>query len=130
MKKFDIQSRVYYEDTDAGGIVYHANYLKYMERARTEWLRTLGISQQKLLEQSLGFVVIHMDITFTQSAKLDDVLRVSCAVIKKKRASLCFIQEVKKDSTVLVSAVVTVACVNTKRSRPTAIPQELLNEIY
>lgn len=84
MNKFDIQSRVYYEDTDAGGIVYHANYLKYMERARTEWVRSLGISQHDLLEQSLGFVVIDMEIAFKDSARLDDVLDVSCQVVEKK----------------------------------------------
>lgn len=129
MNKFDIQSRVYYEDTDAGGIVYHANYLKYMERARTEWVRSLGISQQNLLEQFLGFVVIDMNISFKQSAKLDDVLKVSCEVMQKKGASLLFAQEIYKDNTLLVSAVVKVACVNTKFSRPTAIPKELLNAI-
>ncbi|GAB55687.1 acyl-CoA thioester hydrolase [Glaciecola punicea ACAM 611] len=129
MNKFDIQSRVYYEDTDAGGIVYHANYLKYMERARTEWLRSLDISQQNLLEQSLGFVVIDMKIAFIQSAKLDDVLSVSCQVVQKKGASLSFVQEIRKNDVLLVSAQVKVACVNTQRSRPTAIPKELYNAI-
>lgn len=129
MNKFDIQSRVYYEDTDAGGIVYHANYLKYMERARTEWVRSIGISQQNLLEQSLGFVVIDMSIAFKQGAKLDDVLDVSCEVIQKKGASLTFAQEIRKNNILLVSAVVKVACVNTKRARPTAIPKVLLNAI-
>ncbi|MFT6268907.1 MAG: acyl-CoA thioester hydrolase [Alphaproteobacteria bacterium] len=129
MNNFVIQSRVYYEDTDAGGIVYHANYLKYMERARTEWVRALGISQQNLLEQSLAFVVIDMNIAFKQSAKLDDVLHISCEVIQKRGASLRFAQEVRKNNTLLVSAEVTVACVNTKRSRATAIPKDLLNAI-
>jgi acyl-CoA thioester hydrolase len=129
MNKFDIQSRVYYEDTDAGGIVYHANYLKYMERARTEWLRSLDISQQNLLEQSLGFVVIDMKIAFIQSAKLDDVISVSCQVMQKKGASLSFVQEIRKNDVLLVSAKVKVACVDTQRSRPTAIPKELYNAI-
>jgi len=129
MNKFDIQSRVYYEDTDAGGIVYHANYLKYMERARTEWLRSLDISQQNLLEQSLGFVVIDMKIAFIQSAKLDDVLSVSCQVVQKKGASLSFVQEIRKNDVLLVSAQVKVACVDTQRSRPTGIPKKLYNAI-
>lgn len=129
MNKFDIQSRVYYEDTDAGGIVYHANYLKYMERARTEWVRSLGISQQNLLEQFVGFVVIDMSIAFKQSAKLDDVVNVSCKVIEKKRASLMFLQEITKENVLLVRAEVKVACIDTKRSRPIAIPKELLNAI-
>lgn len=129
MNKFNINSRVYYEDTDAGGIVYHANYLKFMERARTEWVRALGISQQTLLEQSLAFVVIDMAIAFKQSAKLDDVVQITCEVISKKRASLTFAQEVTKDNVLLVKAEVKVACVNTLHSRPTAIPKELLNAI-
>jgi acyl-CoA thioester hydrolase len=129
MNKFDAEFRVYYEDTDAGGIVYHANYLKYMERTRTEWVRSLGISQQNLLEQSLGFVVIDMSIAFKRSAKLDDIVKVSCEVTEKRGASLTFAQKIMKDNTLLVSAVVKVACVNTKRSRPTAIPKVLLNAI-
>jgi len=129
MNKFHMNVRVYYEDTDAGGIVYHANYLKYMERARSDWVRALGISQQYLLEQSLAFVVIDMNITFKHSAKLDDVVKISCEVLTKKRASLTFAQEVTKDNKLLVKAEVKVACVNTKHSRPTAIPKELLNAI-
>jgi acyl-CoA thioester hydrolase len=129
MNKYNIESRVYYEDTDAGGIVYHANYLKYMERARTEWVRALGISQHNLLEQSLAFVVIDMNIAFKQSARLDDLVQISCEVIHKKRASLVFAQEVKRDDVLLVKAQVKVACVNTKYARPIAIPKELLNAI-
>ena len=84
MSVFCIQSRVYYEDTDAGGIVYHANYLKFMERARTEWVRSLGLHQNNLLEQSIGFVVIDMSIGFKLSAKLDDLLLVTCKVKQLK----------------------------------------------
>lgn len=129
MNKNNIQLRVYYEDTDAGGIVYHANYLKYMERARTEWVRSLGINQQDLLEQSIGFVVIDMSIRFTRSAKLDDLLEVGCEVIKIKRASLLFEQHIIKQGQVLVSATVKVACVNTSTNKPIAIPPSLLKEM-
>lgn len=129
MNKFNTKIRVYYEDTDAGGIVYHANYLKYMERARTEWVRGLGVSQQNLLEQFIAFVVIDMKILFKSSAKLDDELDISCEVIQVKGASLGFAQEIRMNNTLLVSAEVKVACVNTKRSRPTAIPKELINAI-
>lgn len=129
MNKFDKEFRVYYEDTDAGGIVYHANYLKYMERTRTEWLRSLGFSQNKLLEQFIGFVVIDMEIAFKKSARLDDVVNVSCEVVKKKGASLYFAQEIRIHDTVLVNATVKVACVDTKRSRPIAIPTHIINVI-
>ncbi len=129
MKKFDIIARVYYEDTDAGGIVYHANYLKFMERARTEWVRSLGIDQQKLLEQSLAFVVIDMQIAFKQSAVLDDLICITCEVVNIKRASLEFAQTITRDNKVLVSAAVKVACVNTRISRPVGIPAPLLDAI-
>lgn len=126
MNKFKVDSRVYYEDTDAGGIVYHANYLKYMERARTEWLRSIGFSQHKLLEQFLGFVVIDMKISFKQSARLDDVVEVSCHIDQIRGASLHFSQEIRKNNTLLVSASVKVACVNTKLGKPMAIPSNIL----
>lgn len=149
---FEIDVRVYYEDTDAGGIVYHANYLKFMERCRTEWVRSLGINQQYLLEQSIGFVVIDMSLAFKQSAKLDDMITVSCELVKAKRASLLFRQRVtrrarddqngsvfsrvnscvnsrfnKNDE--LVCADVKVACVNTQSNKATAIPTELIKQI-
>lgn len=129
MNNFSIQTRVYYEDTDAGGIVYHANYLKYMERARTEWVRSLGIKQQNLLEQSVAFVVIDMKIRFKQSAKLDDLLSSSCKVLQSRRASLVFEQVIKKDQEVLVSAEVKVACVNTQTQKPMALPEQFVAQI-
>ncbi|MDT0594677.1 tol-pal system-associated acyl-CoA thioesterase [Glaciecola petra] len=129
MNKFDIDCRVYYEDTDAGGIVYHANYLKYMERCRTEWVRALGIKQQYLLEQSLGFVVIDMSIAFKKSAKLDDIVNVSCELLKTKRASLLFSQEITHNNQTLVVAEVKVACVNTELSKPVPLPSELVDRL-
>jgi acyl-CoA thioester hydrolase len=129
MRKFNEQYRVYYEDTDAGGIVYHANYLKFMERARSDWVRALGIKQQDLLEQSLAFVVIDMQIAFKQSAKLDDVLDVSCEVTKFSRASMVFSQYVKKENNVLIEASVRVACINTQENKPVAIPKALLIQL-
>lgn len=129
MSKFNIKTRVYYEDTDAGGIVYHANYLKFMERARTEWVRNLGCSQQDLLEQSIGFVVIDMNIQFKKSAKLDDLIDVSCEVTQLKKASLVCCQEITKNGELLVSAQVKVACVNITTNKPLAIPPLLLKEM-
>ncbi|MGB3724412.1 MAG: tol-pal system-associated acyl-CoA thioesterase [Glaciecola sp.] len=129
MNKNNTKIRIYYEDTDAGGIVYHANYLKYMERARTEWVRSLGVSQQILLEQSLGFVVIDMQIQFKRSAKLDDLIDTSCNIARVNRASLLFNQQIMKDGEVLVNAEVKVACVNTATNKPIAIPPLLLKEM-
>ncbi len=88
--------RVYWEDTDAGGIVFYANYLKFMERARTEWLRSLGISQQVLKEQTGGmFVVTDTQLKYLQPARLDDVLVVSAQTTEKGRASLTISQEIR-----------------------------------
>ena len=90
---FTLPVRVYYEDTDAGGVVYYANYLKFCERARTEWLRTLGVSQQALIdEQGLAFVVRSVQADYLASARLDDALEVVTRVAMLRRASLLFEQ--------------------------------------
>ncbi|GAD89270.1 putative acyl-CoA thioester hydrolase [Vibrio halioticoli NBRC 102217] len=122
--------RIYYEDTDAGGIVYHSNYLKYFERARTEMLRVIGVSQEVLLQQELGFVVRHMDIDFLQGAKLDQELTVLTHISQIKRASLDFCQEiVNLEGRVLCKATVKVACINTAKMRPQAIPSFMITEL-
>ena len=91
---FSLQVRVYYEDTDFGGVVYYANYLKFMERARTEYLRALGFNQSILLAQDrVQFVVKSADINFVSPARFDDVLSVSCEVKKTRRASMQFTQQ-------------------------------------
>lgn len=120
-----MQIRIYYEDTDAGGIVYHANYLKYLERARSDWVRNLGIKQQDLLEQSIAFVVIDMSIQFKGSAKLDDLIDVSCNLVMAKRASMLFYQVIKLNNKEIINATVKVACVNTKFSKPMGMPTDL-----
>ena len=121
---------VYYEDTDAGGVVYHSNYLKYFERARTELLRSVGVSQQNLLEQNIGFVVRHMDIDFLQGAKLDDHLTVTTHISELKRASLTFCQEiVNLNGQILCKASVKVACVNSQKMKPQAIPSSIIAEL-
>ncbi|MGZ2280716.1 tol-pal system-associated acyl-CoA thioesterase [Vibrio alginolyticus] len=113
---------VYYEDTDAGGVVYHSNYLKFFERARTEMLRAKGISQHVLLEQNIGFVVRHMDIDFNQGARLDEHLTVVTRVSEIKRASLQFCQELVNDQgKILCKASVKVACIDNKKMKPIAI---------
>ncbi|MEZ8103852.1 MULTISPECIES: tol-pal system-associated acyl-CoA thioesterase [Vibrio] len=120
---------IYYEDTDAGGVVYHSNYLKFFERARTEMLRAKGISQQVLLEQNIGFVVRHIDIDFLQGAKLDDKLTVVSYLTEMKRASLIFCQEiVNPDGDILCKAIVKVACIDNMKMKPKAMPKSIILE--
>ncbi|GAB2664372.1 tol-pal system-associated acyl-CoA thioesterase [Vibrio panuliri] len=127
--EFEWPVTVYYEDTDAGGVVYHSNYLKFFERARTELLRNVGVSQQALLEQNIGFVVRHMEIDFLQGARLDDHLIVKTNIAELKKASLTFCQEiVNPEGKTLCRAMVKVACINNERMRPTAIPQAIFME--
>ncbi|RZR31099.1 tol-pal system-associated acyl-CoA thioesterase [Vibrio vulnificus] len=121
---------VYYEDTDAGGVVYHSNYLKFFERARTELLRSVGISQNVLLEQNIGFVVRHMDIDFIQGARLDQHLTILTEIGEIKRASLLFCQElVNDDGKLLCKATVKVACINNVKMKPIAIPTSIISEL-
>lgn len=124
---FNFPVRVYYEDTDAGGIVYHANYLKFCERARTEFLRDLGIEQDTYLEHNIAFVVKSMDIDFKTAAKFNDELNVFSELTRIKKASVEFNQIItNKNEQLVFSAKVQVACVNTQVMRPTAIPELIL----
>ena len=119
--------RVYYEDTDAGGIVYYANYLKFFERARTEWFREIGINQEVFLKQKLGFVVRKVEMDNVASAKLDDLLEVSSSIITLKRASLVFQQQItNQEKQVLCTAQIRIACVDFSQSKPCAIPELIL----
>ena len=119
--------RVYYEDTDAGGIVYYANYLKFFERARTECLRELGINQVKLLEQNVGFVVRKVEMDNISPAKLDDLLNVTSTIITLKRASLVFHQKITNQSQqVICTATILIACININDVKAIAIPQPIL----
>lgn len=121
------QIRIFYEDTDAGGIVYYANYLKFLERARTEWLRNLGIKQSEFLEQKLGFVVRRVEMDNLASAKLDDLITVNTEIIQLKRASITFQQQIFNQSQVLLcTAIIKVACVNLSLAKPCAIPETIL----
>jgi acyl-CoA thioester hydrolase len=130
MKKFDINVRVYFEDTDAGGIVYHANYLRYFERARSDWVRALGGDQKILLEQSIAFVVKDINITYHKSAGLDELLTVTCEPVTIKRVSLVFKQVVYNNKNeCLVEARVKVGCINTQLKKPCKIPDHILREM-
>ena len=103
------QVRVYYEDTDAGGIVYYANYLKFMERARTEWLRCLGFEQDTLMEQSVAFVVKRVEMHNYAPARFNELLSIDSQVVELKGASMTFKQTIKnKQETILVTAEVRV----------------------
>lgn len=124
--------RVYYEDTDASGVVYHAQYLKYFERARTEWLRAMGFSQHAMRGRlEVVFTVANLQVDFLRPARLDDDLRVTVTVADLRRASLHFEQTLarKGDGALLSRAAVRVGCVDTAAFRPCALPDELVNYI-
>lgn len=125
--KFCFPARVYYEDTDAGGIVYYANYLKFAERARTEFVRAVGFNQQDALnsDERAGFVVRHCDIDYRAPAVLDDVLSVSCEVTEFGGASATMHQEIRRGSELLVTVDVKVVYVLLKNKRPARIPAKL-----
>ena len=116
-------ARVYWEDTDGGGVVFYANYLKYMERARTEWLRSLGHAQSELAEK-FGFVfaVVEVKVNYRKPARLDDEIVISCVPVPEGRASIRFQQVIKRGGTVLVEGEVRVACVDAKTFRPRGLP--------
>lgn len=115
--------RVYYEDTDAGGIVYYANYLKFFERARTEWLRSLGIHQQDLLaNEGVAFVVRSASVDYLAAARLDDEITLRLNVEKLGRASVQFAQQAWRGDILLSSASVKVGCVDAATLRPRSLP--------
>lgn len=121
---------IYYEDTDVGGMVYHANYVKFFERARTEYLRKIGLSQQQLLSQNMSFVVRSLTIDFLRGAKLDEQLMVHTVVQNTRRASIEFSQElVNNNNEVLCKALVKIACVDPTKMKPIALPEQLKLEI-
>jgi acyl-CoA thioester hydrolase len=120
--------RVYYEDTDLSGVVYHASYLRFLERARTEWLRALGFSQERLKDElGVVFTVAGLEIEFRRPARLDDALEATVEIEGRKRASLNFVQTLRRavDSQVLTQARVRVACVEMSTFRPCALPGEI-----
>ena len=129
MKPFRWPVRVYYEDTDAGGVVYYANYLKFMERARTEWLRDCGYEQDALMEQGIVFVVRRVNIDYIQPARFNQLLEVLTTVTATGPASLTLEQQVKHESTNLAEAVVKLACLDVKNFRPRKMPEQLLKDI-
>ena len=118
--------RVYFENTDAGGVVYHGEYLKFLERARTEWLRHLGFDHQGLARNHrVTLVVTSISCDFTKAARLDDNVAVSVRLESLGKVRCVFAQEVRRDDEVLVKAKVTVACVTGDNFKPTEIPEAL-----
>lgn len=126
-KEFAWQVRVYYEDTDRGGVVYYANYLRYFERARTEWLRALGVDQERLAaEEGLGFVVVRAEIDFRTGARLDDLLTVTVRLLEARRAWLWLGQQARlADGRVCAEARIKAACVRHRDMRPQPLPAGL-----
>ncbi len=119
--------RVYYEDTDTGGVVYYANYLKFFERARTEWLRAAGFGQQALAEeQGLQFVVARIECDYRRPAKLDDVIQLDVRVVQAGRVSVTFEQTARRGDVVLATARVRAGCVDTVTLTPKPMPASML----
>jgi acyl-CoA thioester hydrolase len=128
---FEWSVRVYYEDTDAGGVVYYANYLKYMERARTEWLRRLGFGQQALMRESgIVFAVRQVNIDYLLPARLDDMLTVEALIDSVSKVSLTFRQRIlRAPDTVLSEGSVKVVCLDRNSFRPRAIPSDIREKL-
>ncbi|HMD75378.1 MAG TPA: tol-pal system-associated acyl-CoA thioesterase [Steroidobacteraceae bacterium] len=126
---FSCTCRVYYEDTDAGGVVYYANYLKFMERCRTEWLRHLGVGQTQLrAERHLQFVVVSMSVDFLQPAVLDDEVTVTAELQRLGGATINFKQTIWRGDVQLIDASTRVACLDSDSLKPRAIPRDLFTE--
>ncbi|HEX7047011.1 MAG TPA: tol-pal system-associated acyl-CoA thioesterase [Gammaproteobacteria bacterium] len=118
--------RVYYEDTDAGGVVFYANYLKFMERARTEWLRALGFDQHELArDEDLVFAVVKVTVNYRKPARLDDALDVGARVVSVGRSSIVFEQFVRRDGEMLCDGEVRVACLSAGAFKPRSIPDNI-----
>jgi len=129
-KIFSWPVRVYYEDTDSGGVVYYANYLKFFERARTEWLRSFGLNQDKLAaEQDVIFVVRRVALDFARPARLDDMLEISVEPLKLAHVYVRLAQEARCGAQVLARAEIKVACLDRRNFKPVAMPKSLSESI-
>ena len=128
MQKFCLPIRVYVEDTDAGGIVYYANYLKYIERARTELIRTFGFDKPALF-RSLQFVVHSVSVKYLQSAVLDDEIIATAEIIRVTKTSFAVAQTVLRNNELLIDAEVKVVCISRDKKTPCAIPRNMLKKL-
>ena len=127
IKKFIWPIRVYYEDTDAGGVVFYANYLKFFERARTEMLRAMGYEQDELIaNQGIIFAVRSVHADYLSPARFNELLEVSAEVTLAKKVSLIFAQLITRGDDVLCKSIIRIACLDANTLRPKAIPENLL----
>ncbi|KPF48418.1 hypothetical protein IP87_14975 [beta proteobacterium AAP121] len=127
---FEHTLRVYWEDTDAGGVVFYANYLKFFERARTEWLRSLGVGQQALREATGAiFIVAETQLRYIAPARLDDALRVTVQLQQRGQASLHIQQQAWRGDTLLCEGRIRIGCVDEGTFRPRRIPNEVLSTL-
>lgn len=127
MNAFSFPVRVYWEDTDAGGVVFYANYLKFFERARTEWLRAAGVGQQQLREDTGAmFVVAEVSTRYLSAAKLDDMLRITVRVEEQGAASMVIAQEAWRGDTLLAQGRIRIGCVQAASLQPCRIPKQVL----
>jgi acyl-CoA thioester hydrolase len=126
---YEIKLRIYWEDTDAGGVVYYANYLKFMERCRTDWLRELGIDQSRLrLERQRQFAVVNVQVDFLRPAVLNDEILVTAALERLSGATISFKQTIMRGDVQLIEATTRVACLDSGTLKPRAIPKDLFME--
>jgi len=124
-EEFSLPIRVYIEDTDAGGIVYYVNYLKYLERARTELMRALGCERAAISDQGWMFVVSDLAVTYRQPARLDEQLDATALIQRVGGATIDFFQSVRRGDTVLVEGNIQIACIDEERGRPRRIDPAL-----
>lgn len=129
MHAFSIPLRVYIEDTDAGGIVYYVNYLKYMERSRTEFLRSLGYHKPAILDGGLLLVVHSAQINYRRSARLDDHLQVTAQIEKLARTNVEFKQQVLRGDELLCEGLIRIACVDAASMKPSALPIDMHHQL-
>ncbi len=127
--EFSIPLRVYIEDTDAGGIVYYVNYLKYMERARTEHMRSLGFGKDFIFNSDLMFVVQEVAVRYLQPARLDDQLRATVAPLKLGAAYMLFKQQLLREETLLAEGEIKIVCVDKNKLNPKRIPAPMLEKL-
>jgi len=128
---FSVSMRIYWEDTDAAGIVFYANYLKFFERARTEWLRGLGFGQEALrTDAGIAFVVSETSLRYRRPARLDDLIDVSVAVVHLGQASLMIAQEARRADELLADGTIRIGCVELGTFRPCRIPNDIRASLH
>ena len=125
MKEFITSYRVYYEDTDAAGVVYHSNYLNFAERARTEWLRSIGFEQSSLMkEEGIVIPVFHLKIDYLKPARLDDLLEIETTISQVKNVRMIIMQKIRKNHELIAKLEVHIACCNLE-NKPIKWPEKI-----